>query len=320
MMTPEVSVVMSVYNGAATLEETLSSVRSQTGCEFEIIVVNDGSTDGSGAMLDEWSRRDSRIRVFHQSNCGLTLALVRGCEQARGEFIARQDVGDTSLPGRLAVQTEMLKKDPRLAFVASHHQLVGPRGETLADPETGSDASSDLLQSRDGSRHASPRHGTVIFRKSAYLQAGGYRPEFYFAQDVELWSRLIEIGALAYAPQVLYRAKFDFGSITARHRAAQEKLRSLAVEATSLRRAGKSEADVLRRARAVRPAPNTGAQSSRLRATEVAAAYFVGSCLAQRRNPRARAYLIQALRRDPLHLRSWYKLLLSVLTARADAP
>jgi glycosyltransferase involved in cell wall biosynthesis len=320
MVIPEVSIVMSVYNGSGTLEETFSSLVSQSGCEFEIVVVDDGSTDGSGAILDEWSRQDSRIRVFHQSNRGLTQALVSGCEQARGEFIARQDVGDTSLPGRLAAQAGMLQKDARLAFVACHHQLVGPRGEVMGRPESGSGASSNRLYNSDGSSIASPHHGTVMFRKSAYLLSGAYRPEFYFAQDIDLWSRLIEAGALAYVPRVLYQVKFQFGSITARHRAAQEKLRALAAEATGLRRAGKSEVDVLRRARAIRPATAAEAQTSRRRGSEAAAAYFVGSCLAGQGDPRARGYFVEALRRDPLHFKSWYKLALSALTPRAPAP
>ncbi len=87
---PEVSVVMSVYNGAGSLPATLQSVLSQEGCHFEFIVVNDGSSDASGRILDEWSARDARLRVIHQANTGLTRALIRGCSEARGEFIARQ--------------------------------------------------------------------------------------------------------------------------------------------------------------------------------------------------------------------------------------
>ena len=95
---PEVSVVMSVYNGASNLAATMDSILSQEGVELEFIVVNDGSTDETGEILDDYARRDDRVRVIHQENTGLTRALIRGCAAATGEFIARQDAGDVSLP------------------------------------------------------------------------------------------------------------------------------------------------------------------------------------------------------------------------------
>ena len=313
--TPTVSVVTAVFNGAGELDETMASVLGQVDCPLEYILVDDGSTDGSAAILDGWAARDPRVVVVHQQNAGLTRALIRGCRLARGDYIARQDVGDSSLPGRFSAQAALLRQDAGLAFTACYHQLVGPRGEALADPATGLGAAPNRLENRDGSSLPSPHHGTVMFRKAAYLQAGEYRPEFYFAQDVDLWSRLIEVGDLAYVPRVLYQVKFDLASITARHRPAQEKLRSLAAEATSLRRAGKSEADVLGLASAIRPGGPADLQAQGARDGRAAAAYFVGSCLAQRRDPRARAYFIEALRRDPLHFKSWYKLILAALTA-----
>src|SRR5215472_5045758 len=98
---PEVSVVMSVYNNAPDLARTLDSILSQEGVDFEFIVVNDGSSDQSGQILNKYAQRDSRLRIIHQENAGLTRALIRGCDVARGEYIARQDAGDFSLPDRL---------------------------------------------------------------------------------------------------------------------------------------------------------------------------------------------------------------------------
>ena len=79
---PEVSVVMSVYNGASHLAATMDSILSQEGVELEFIVVNDGSTDKTGEILDDYAQRDSRVRVIHQENTGLTRALIRGCDAA----------------------------------------------------------------------------------------------------------------------------------------------------------------------------------------------------------------------------------------------
>ena len=96
-----VSVVMSVYNGAKYLRESVESVLSQEGVAFEFIIVNDGSTDDSGIILAEYAARDDRIRIIEQENTGLTRALIRGCDEAQGKYIARQDADDISMPNRL---------------------------------------------------------------------------------------------------------------------------------------------------------------------------------------------------------------------------
>src|SRR5262245_39044227 len=123
---PEVSVVMSVYNGASHLAATLDSVLSQEGVELEFIVVNDGSTDKAGEILDDYARRDDRVRVIHQRNTGLTYALIRGCAAATGEFIARQDAGDVSLAGRLASQLDVFKKNTKVVMTSCGSRFIGP--------------------------------------------------------------------------------------------------------------------------------------------------------------------------------------------------
>ena len=102
---PTISVVMSVYNGADTLRDTVESVLSQEGVDFEFIIVNDGSSDASASILDDLAAADARIRLLHQANQGLTKALINGCALARGQYIARQDVGDYSLENRLLRQS-----------------------------------------------------------------------------------------------------------------------------------------------------------------------------------------------------------------------
>jgi glycosyltransferase involved in cell wall biosynthesis len=307
---PEISVVMSVYNDAAQLPRTLASILDQRDCDFEFIVIDDGSSDGSAAILDEWASRHDRMRVVHQSNSGLTRALVRGCAQARGRFIARQDAGDISLPGRLAAQAAMLRDDRALAFSGCAFNLVGPQGECLTDFFTKpSDVPQELVD-REGRNVPYPHHGTVMFRKSAYETAGGYRASFYFAQDIDLWTRLIEHGSFGWTGQVLYEVRFDLDGISARHRSSQIELRRLIVEATKLRRNGESEAAVLARASEIRSAEKAEAGG---REHRVQSAYFVGSCLAQRGDPRARRYLLEVVRQKPLHFKSWYKLMRSAL-------
>src|SRR5689334_13931050 len=98
---PDVSVVMSVYNDARYLRDSIESILRQEGVTLEFIVIDDGSTDGSAAILDEFATKDSRLKVVHQQNRGLTLSLISGCAMARGRYIARQDSDDISFSNRL---------------------------------------------------------------------------------------------------------------------------------------------------------------------------------------------------------------------------
>src|SRR5882724_692077 len=131
--TPEVSVVMSVYNGATGLSRSVDSILSQEGVNLELIVVNDGSTDQSIDILQEYASSDERVRVISQQNQGLTKALVVGCAAAHAEYIARQDAGDISLPGRLIKQLNAMSENPDSAFVSCGTRFVGPKGEYLYD-------------------------------------------------------------------------------------------------------------------------------------------------------------------------------------------
>src|SRR5438128_1485891 len=116
MCLPVVSVVTSVYNGERYLLPSLESVLGQQGVDLELVVVNDGSTDRTGQILDDLASRDNRLRVLHQTNRGLTEALARGCSEARGRYIARHDADDLSLPGRLRRQQRLLDGDPGLSM------------------------------------------------------------------------------------------------------------------------------------------------------------------------------------------------------------
>ena len=115
---PDISVVMSVYNGATRLRETVDSVLSQQGVSLEFIIVDDGSTDQSSEILKEYVEADARVDLIRQENRGLTRALITGCAQAKGRYIARQDAGDISLPGRLKKQQDVLESDPTGSFVS----------------------------------------------------------------------------------------------------------------------------------------------------------------------------------------------------------
>lgn len=297
---PQVSVVMSVYNGADHLAETLDSVLSQQDCDFEFIVIDDGSTDASAQILEEYAARNPCLRVVHQENTGLTRALIRGCELARGEFIARQDVGDVSLPGRLASQLALIRSQPQAVMVCCAVQVLGPKGEVLSiNSQPGLALDSSLRQMDPALVRGPPHHGATMFRHDAYLQSGGYRAPFVVAQDLDLWLRLTEFGQCIGLDHVFYHAPLTDGSISSRRRGDQVRLTRLALESKRVRLAGGDDGPLLAASRLGNRTKERIARCERARFH-----YFVGSCLRAQSPAIARDYFWQAVRDNPLHVKA----------------
>jgi hypothetical protein len=307
--TPPVAVVMSVYNGAATLAATMDSVLAQEGVAFEFIVVNDGSTDGSGGILDDYARRESRVRVIHQDNTGLTRALIRGCADARGKYIARQDAGgDVSLQGRLARQFALLESNPALVLTSCGTRFVGPEGEFLYEIfQEGDELQRGLGQLKIDRIRGPSHHGSTMFRQAVYQAVGSYRPEFRVAQDLDLWMRLAEVGRCIAMPEVLYEATWRLGSVSHLHRQQQVLASETILECRQRRRRGESERPVLDWVAASLAGP-VGRWKTPHGLIDARFHYFLGSILARRDPDVARYYLRQAVRFWPWHVKAWVKL------------
>lgn len=306
---PDVSVVMSVYNGVTTLAATMDSILSQEGVDFEFIVIDDGSTDGSGAILDDYARRDSRVQVIHQENTGLTQALIRSCVEARGKYIARQDAGgDLSLPGRLARQFAFLESNPDVVLTSCGTRFVGPEGEFLYEIiQQGDELQRGLGQLRIDQIRGPSHHGSTMFLRTAYQAAGGYRPKFRVAQDLDLWVRMVEQGRCVAIPEVLYQASWQPGSISHLRRRQQVVATKAILECRERRRHGKSERPVLDSLTASL-AKAGGKWKIPRGLSDARFHYFLGSILAPREPDLARRYLRQAVRLWPWHVKAWAKL------------
>lgn len=309
-MTPEVSVVMSVYNAGSTLAATIDSILAQRQVSLEVIVIDDGSSDETAKLLQEISHRDARVRTLRKLNEGLTIALQIGCEMARAPLIARHDAGDFSHPDRLRLQIDSLHLDPDANLCSCHAEFFGPQGERLylSNPDD-----PDVQTGRTGPAH----HGSVVMRRHAYRVAGGYRSQFYFAQDLDLWTRLAERGRHIVVPQPLYRASLFPGAISGRHAHEQRQLAELIGMATEARRNGQDETPFLEMAARIRPHES----QRKLGRLDAAGAYFIGCVLSHRDPIGAREYFRDALRAHPLHGKAWLRLLQSHLlpgTMRRD--
>ncbi|MGH7565430.1 MAG: hypothetical protein ACREK2_01230, partial [Gemmatimonadota bacterium] len=238
-----------------------------------------------------------------------TEALIRGCSVARGRYIARQDAADLSRPGRLALQRRALDADPLLAFVSCWTEYRGPGMEYLYTTRDSGKARepADVVVAVDGRptlADGPTHHGSVMFRKELYERVGGYRREFFLAQDWDLWFRLAELGRYQALPEDLYVALVLPASRSSSFRSVQHELGRLASRAFELRREGCPEEEVLKRASALRPSGS--AHGARRMA---GANYFIGEALRRNGDRRCLSYLGRAVRLHPLHAAGWARLL-----------
>lgn len=199
MTAPRVTVLMSVYNGEKYLREAVDSIFGQTFGDFEFIIINDGSTDKTQEILDTY--KDPRIVQINQDNMGLTGSLNKGLHIARGEYIARMDSDDISLPHRLERQLSFMDANPEIGICGSWVEIIGEKGEskdTWRYPtEPGAIRCKMLFES-------ALAHPSVMMRRTLFLERGlCYNKSYTRSQDYELWVRASRYTSLANIGEVL---------------------------------------------------------------------------------------------------------------------
>jgi glycosyltransferase involved in cell wall biosynthesis len=222
---------MSVYNGEAFVDQAVDSILAQTYDDFEFIIVDDGSSDGTRSILNGYV--DPRIvRVHNERNIGLTRSLNKALASAKGRYIARQDADDISMPGRLAKQVAYFDTHPSVGLLGTAVLCISEatRSSETWQPMTDN---ADLQKALMGASRFF--HGAVMFRRICAKDTGGwYREDLRFAQDYDLWLRIAEAWDLANLPQVLYCYREHEGMVSAHHGDEQDKCvqigRSSAIE------------------------------------------------------------------------------------------
>jgi glycosyltransferase involved in cell wall biosynthesis len=207
---PRVSVLMSVRDGMPWLEGAIASILGQTLADLELIVLDDGSRDGTGRFLG--SLRDPRLRVLHQSPVGLTASLNRALARSKASLIARLDADDFAVPERLARQVAFLDSHPDVGVLGSAAREVDPQGRELDIVRPPLD---DGAIRRTLIRRNPFVHSTVVVRRAVLDRSGGYDERLAVAQDYDLWMRLAPLTTLANLPDALVIRRLLPGRVSA---------------------------------------------------------------------------------------------------------
>jgi glycosyltransferase involved in cell wall biosynthesis len=198
---------MPVHNAAGYVGQSIESILAQTFPDFELVVLDNGSTDGSAEIAERWAARDARIRVLrHPERLGPVDSSNAAVRAARAPVIARMDADDVAHPDRLSRELAILDADPEVVLVGTLWEGMDARGRRVRPRDR-----SALL---DRTVETPFPHGSALFPRSAFDRVGGYLPEYDGWEDLDLFQRLAQIGRVAVIPEALYLVRFHAGSIT----------------------------------------------------------------------------------------------------------
>ena len=212
---PRVSVVLPVWNGERYLAAAIQSILDQSFAAFELLIVDDGSTDQTLSIAQRYAAKDARIELLRIEHGGIANALNAGFQRARAPYVARMDADDIALPSRLQTQIAYLDSHPRCVVVGCDTEVIDESEHvlgTISFPIAHA-ALVDLLLSGGGSPFA---HPAVVVRTDAVRAVGGYRPEHCPSEDYALWLQLMDSGDFASIPECLLRYRLHRDSICAR--------------------------------------------------------------------------------------------------------
>lgn len=196
-MNPAVSVVMPVHNVRPYLDEAVESIVGQSFSDFEFVILDDASTDGSRERLREWAARDKRIRLIEaKENLGPVGSSNMVAKSARAPLVARMDADDISSPDRLGEEVSLLRDHAEIGVVGSLCDIIDRSGRKIRGPEA--------WRLSRGSVFVPFGHGTIMYRRELFDEVGGYREECEFWEDQDLIVRMAAVAEVAVIPRSLY--------------------------------------------------------------------------------------------------------------------
>lgn len=221
---PTISVIMPAYNAADYIESAIKSILCQTYENFELIVINDGSTDDTESIVTKLANDDSRIFVINQPNLGIVESLNRGLKISRGTYIARMDADDISLPTRFQRQLNEFSTNPRLIACGTWFQKIDNCGKKLSSffnpPITNKHCKQYLLLKNCFA------HPSIMLRRNIPSCKLEYNHDYVYAEDYKLWSDIQEHGDFYNIPEKLLLYRVHRNQISAQKLAMQQAVHS----------------------------------------------------------------------------------------------
>ena len=209
---PAVSVVVPVYNAGKHLVSAIGSIVDQTFEDWELICVDDGSTDQSPEVLDWFADLDPRIRVFHQSNSGVVAAANRGHQLARADLVCRMDADDIAMPNRLMHQVDFMRNNPEYVAVSGAILEIDIDSEPLGLQSLATDH--DAIVQRLLCRETGLFQPASIMRATAFNKIGGFRSKYQWIEDHDLWLRMSQVGRLGNTEELVLCYRLHSSSCT----------------------------------------------------------------------------------------------------------
>lgn len=223
---PRISCLLPVYNGEAFLEEAIGSILAQTFTDFELVVVDDGSTDSTPEILAALAAKDPRVRIVRQANGGIVAALNAGLAVCRGEYVARMDADDIALPHRFQFQLDYLDGHPGCVLVGGVAKSLKADGSIGGRTTGGRHQRTDLTCFPP--KVAVSMHPLITVRREALLAIGGYRSDFPHAEDYDLFIRLSKLGGIDNPDEDVLIYRRHEGAISLKHLETQERSAAMA--------------------------------------------------------------------------------------------
>ena len=210
-----ITVVMPIYNGERFLRPAIESVIGQSFQDFELLAVDDGSTDSSRQILDAFRAEDKRVKVIYQPHLGYAAALNTGIDKASHDLIAMMDADDLMMPNRLERQLSFMTSHPRASVVCSYAYLIDIKGKIIGTSQNDVDVERGIAE-RDPTLFSEIVNPSVLMRRRDIIKVGGYRETFIFAPDRDLWTRLATSGySIKCQPEFLLGYRLHLGALSA---------------------------------------------------------------------------------------------------------
>lgn len=240
-----ISVVMPAYNASKFIAAAIDSILNQTFPDFELIIVDDGSTDNTLEIVKSYLEKDDRVRLLQSEHGGLSRACNLGISESRYSWIARMDADDIALPQRFEKQINAALANPKVVAWGAYVNHTNSKGDILSINPLGPKTEEEFYNIRSQGHVVHLHHPTVLLNKEILLKAGGYNSEFEPAEDLDLFDRLANYGPLLAIPEplLLYRIhsqsvsmqKFFYQKllhrcVVARHRAHLSGSKELSIE------------------------------------------------------------------------------------------